>query len=146
MIDMLVNINTRGDKQPDSCFCYFNPENLIVNVSTIGTILGDHEAIQVEIIKDGIIPIRPKYKKFAKRVLNVNEEQRDLAIDLSTIKWVEKWENKINPGMCEKQINNCANGLIESLNKVSSLCFKRKVVLVPLDVMKTDSAFNDIIL
>ena len=142
MIDMLTNINTRGDKQPDSCYCYYNPENLIVNVSTIGTILGDHEAIQVEIIKDGIIPLRPKYKKFAKRILDVTDEERDLAIELSTDKWVKKWENNIKPEMPEKQINNCANGLVESLNKISSLCFKRKVVMVPVDVMKTDSAFN----
>ena len=146
MIDMIPNVTTRGDKQPDSVYCYYNPERYTVNVSTIGELVGDHEMIQVEILKEGIAPEIPKYKRFAKRVLNVDNNERDLIIPYFTEKWIKKWENNIKPNMSDKKVNNCANGLIECLRRVYSACYKRKVVTVPTTVRKMDSAFNQEIL
>ena len=146
MIDLLKNIQTRGDKQPDSVYGYFNPEHYTINVSTLGELIGDHEVIQIEILRDGIVPCKPKFKKLAKRILDVTDAQRDRTIKLCTQNWLTKWEHRVLPNMTEKSINNCTNGLIECINKIYSICFKRKVVTVPAKVQKTDSKFNQEIL
>merc|ERR1712071_65546 len=47
MIDMIEHIQTRGDRQPDSCFAFLDPEKVEIEVSALkGILKSDHEPLQ----------------------------------------------------------------------------------------------------
>merc|ERR1712055_667137 len=78
MVDLIPGLCTRGNKQPDSCFAYFDPEevevcaNLLAGPSATGS---DHEAIQVQIKRSQIIAEPPKFKKMKRKKLCVSKSK-----------------------------------------------------------------------
>ena len=58
MVDLIDGLMTRGNSQPDSCFAFFDPEqvditaNLLAGMTATGA---DHEAIQIQVHKSKLI-------------------------------------------------------------------------------------------
>ena len=139
MIDMLENIKTRGDRQPDSCFAYFNPENVEIDVSVLkGVTKSDHEMIQIKVHKSQIIAERPKYKFMTKRIQKVSDEEMADQMQSAFLNWYEKWNAKLST-ITEKQLEKASNQFNEILNGVQAKCFTKKLKRVPVLSKKLDT-------
>ena len=143
MVDMLNGEPTRGDKQPDSCYAYFNPEKLQISVNLLGYICGDHQMMQIVVKKDNIVPMAPKYKKMSRRKLVVTEEETGRIINSKMSAWFDKWEPKVNASMSDQLMNKMSNCFMNELMEAYSKCYKKTTVCVPVDTRKNDSKFNN---
>ena len=139
MIDMIEHINTRGDRQPDSCFAFFDSEKVEVEVSALNGILkSDHEPLQIKIKKSQIIAQVPKYKTVTRRYQKVRDEELTEIMEESLAIWHEKWTS-IFDTITEKKLDKAANEFVETLNKVQARCFTKKTKKVPADSQRLDT-------
>ena len=112
MIDMIENINTRADRQPDSCFAYFNSDKVEIEVSALrGILKSDHEPLQIRIKKSKIVAEIPKYKTMIKRYQKVSDSELTERMEESLAIWTEEWTPKLNT-INEKQIDKAANKFV----------------------------------
>ena len=139
MIDMIENINTRADRQPDSCFAYFNSDKVEIEVSALrGILKSDHEPLQIRIKKSKIVAEIPKYKTMIKRYQKVSDSELTERMEESLAIWTEEWTPKLNT-INGKQLDKAANKFVEILNKVQSQCFTKKLKKVPLKSRTLDT-------
>ena len=139
MIDMIEHVNTRGDRQPDSCYAYFDSEKVEIEVSALkGILKSDHEPLQIRIKKSQIIAQVPKYKSMTKRYQKVKDEELTEIMEESLAIWYEKWTNSFE-SINEKKLEKAAGQFVEILNKVQAKCFTKKVKKVPAKSQRLDS-------
>ena len=139
MIDMIEHIQTRGDRQPDSCFAFFDPEKVEIEVSALkGILKSDHEPLQILVKKSQIVAEKPKYKKIEKRYQKVTDSEVTEIMEESLACWYDHWSSRFER-VNTKQLDKASNKFVDILNKVQSQCFAKKVKTVPVSAKKTDS-------
>jgi hypothetical protein len=88
MVDLIPGLSTRNGKQPDSCYGYFNPEEIDVQASTLAGTDADHHMIQIRIMKSDIIAEIPKFKFMERRKQTVSNEEITAKLQHVRDKWV----------------------------------------------------------
>lgn len=140
MIDMIEHINTRGDRQPDSCFAFFDSEKVELEVSALkGILKSDHEPLQITIKKSKIIAQAPKYKTVTRRYQKVKDEEMTEIMEESFAIWLEKWTSSFS-SLNEKKVDKAANQLVEIFNRVQARCFTKKTKKVPANFKRQDTS------
>ena len=139
MVDLIENINTRGDRQPDSCFAFFDAEKVEIEASALnGIVKSDHELLQISIRKSQIVAEIPKFKKIRKRVQCVSDENLNELLEDKFAAWYDKWYPKLN--MADSAITDkAANAFVEVMHSVQSKCFKKRYKRVPARTRRLDT-------
>jgi len=128
MVDLIPGIATRGKNQPDSCYAYFDPEkveicaNLVAGVAATGS---DHELIQIQVKKSGIIAEPPKFKKMWRIKKFASSKQISIILEKALNSWYNKWHTKISREMNSNDLRIATDTLIETLNQVKNSCYKK---------------------
>ena len=138
MVDMISGIMTRGDKQPDSCFAYFNPDEVEIAVNILAGIGSDHEMLQIQVKKSEIVAEQPKFKKMVRRAQCVSNAELAVKLQECLQKWLDKW-SIYDVEVSEKRVNRACNALIDAINCVQSFAFRKKTCWVHIKVRKPDS-------
>ena len=89
-----VNKSTGNESQPDSCFCWYRQDKLIVTVEVCGRMhsLMDHRLIRVKYHLKGVIPKRRQYYEFERVVRNSDIDIKDVRTKLNG--HLNEWYNK----------------------------------------------------
>ena len=125
MVDMIPQINTRGDKQPDSCFAFFDPNAVDIAVNILAGIGSDHEILQIQVRKSEIVAEIPKFKKMVKRVQCVSDSDLKKKLGEAINQWYVKWERKLG-NTSEDILNKACRTFVETLHQVQATCFRKK--------------------
>ena len=77
LVNLIGDVPTRGSRQPDSCFAYFNPSKIDISAMVESRIHADmdHNPISVLFRFEGIEPINPKYKIVERKVRIWDDEK-----------------------------------------------------------------------
>ena len=123
MIDLIPGLATRNNKQPDSCFGYFDPERIELRASVMTELGSDHRMIQIKARKSEIVPVIPKFKKMTHRVQIVTNE----VVDERMREVCDKWTSIAEDTVDETILNKATNTLIEAIKVALNSSFKRKI-------------------
>jgi len=142
MVDLIPGIATRGKNQPDTCFAYFDPNkveicaNLLAGVAATGS---DHELIQIQVKKSGIIAEPLKFKKMWRLKKFASSKQISILLEKALEKWYLKWYPKINSHTSADDLRIATDTLVETLNQVKNSCYKKVLKNVHKNAKSNDS-------
>ena len=140
MVDLIPGMMTRGNKQPDNCFGYFNPELIDVQASILVGLDSDHSMIQVRIMKNDLVPELPKFKVMKRRKQCVSNNELQLMMKNSSDSWLDYWSSVDKATIDENKVNKSCAQLIDCVQAVYQVAFKTVDKLVFCKARKEDSS------
>ena len=142
MVDLLCDIKTRGDHQPDSCYGFFDSEKVDIKVSTLNGIdKSDHDMLQIQVSKSKLIAALPKYKTAHRKTQIVSDEKMAELLDDHLVDWHAKNHAKL-ANATEKETDKVTRSLVDAINKVKSICYRTKRIKVPAATCSGDTALD----